>query len=702
MSYKQLLFFDPSILNIDEYDSTFTVKVNSNSTWSYNTGELSWVTVNPKIGSGSGQITIRVSANSTNQSRSTKLVFNCGTSGNTFSLDVIQAMNSCSFSAIPNPIMIGANGGVIDTLKINSSSTWFRCDNESDISTDNNLIGGPLVKDRIGVLTIKPNSSFIPRILKLKFCYCNNSKEYEVIINQKGSTLDKTPPWKIIKTAKIHTVVIEKSVQSDIFGKPIEIGDWIGFFYKDDTSSCAGEGQWDAKQDLPIIIYGDDPLTSIIDGFKVSQQFLIKIRRYHTFNDIKLEASYYPANGNPYNSTNKFSDGGYSGIYFVKADNCVPVPVHFGNSLISSYIKPLDSNMLNIFKPFSSSIRTVVDDQGNVTLPWNNVNTIGNWNYRKAYKLSSATEFTISDVFCGDKIIPENEIISIRANEPVFIPYLRDNVKSVDSEFNKYKDKILWMKDENLDLLLLPQINLVWGDLEPFKGYVLKARVPFDLVYSPNFKSTDLEIRSRFEYKNGDFFKSEFTNTNNATALVIPDNLATLKFRIGDELAVFNTLNQVCGSTIYSGGHFVLKMWGDNSFTESKDGLLDYEDLKFKKYSKNSNLIEDVKFSFTDKIPSIFDANKMFIVSTLEESEINIIRIYPNPVSEKVYIEGIVDIESIDVLGTLGNIVKIIYNTEMKPNLEVDLSLLTSGTYFFKFNAFKNKAAQFRKVLISR
>ncbi|MBK6822609.1 MAG: BACON domain-containing protein [Saprospiraceae bacterium] len=143
-------FFDPSILNIDEYDSTFTVKVNSNSTWSYNTGELSWVTVNPKIGSGSGQITISVSANSTNQSRSTKLVFNCGTSGNTFSLDVIQAMNSCSFSAIPNTIMIGVNGGVIDTLKINSSSTWFRCDNESDISTDNNLIGGPLVKDRIG------------------------------------------------------------------------------------------------------------------------------------------------------------------------------------------------------------------------------------------------------------------------------------------------------------------------------------------------------------------------------------------------------------------------------------------------------------------------------------------------------------------------------------------------------------------------
>jgi hypothetical protein len=689
----------PSLLNVGDFDSTYTLDIYSNTFWSYVSGETNWLTVSPKSGSPT-KVKIQVIANPYPSPRSTRIVFTCGATGSTFSLDINQSANNCIFSISPNPINVESYG-VIDTpLTLNSTSNWFLSYNDPDSEPSSNYFGGVSVMDKKGTLTIKPNTSFQPRLLKLTYSYCQNSKEYELIINQKGNKIIANPPWVVNKTALTHTVIIDKNLQSDIFGNPLDLGDWIGFFYKDDTLSCAGEGQW-LGGDLPILVYGDDPITATQDGFKKSQTFIVKIRKYNTQNNISTKTEYYQPNGNPWTSSDKFTDGGLSGIYFIKADNCIKLPVHFGNSLISSYIKPLDPNMLNIFKQSNTSIRTIVDDSGQVTLPWNNFNSIGNWNYKKAYKISASFESLISDAFCGDKIVPENEKISIIANQVSFIPYLRDNIRSVDSEFSKYKDKILWMKDEDLNTLLLPQANLVWGDLEPFKGYVIKARSSFDLIYSPNFKNNETQLRSNSDnYQYGDYFETDFSLTTNGTILVIPEALAKLYFNLNDEIAVFNKLGQVCGSSKYNGGNFVLKIWGDNPLTEKFDGLLVGEYLIFKKYNLLSNSIEEIQFSFIDNIVPAFDPNNMFIASEVLENKKDLINVFPNPANDLIYITGLLNAKSLHLINNMGIKVRTIQNRDFKNVLELDINALESGSYILQINLKDKNRIVYKKVLV--
>ncbi|HRG67307.1 MAG TPA: BACON domain-containing carbohydrate-binding protein [Saprospiraceae bacterium] len=693
-------YFNPSILNVSDVDSIYTININSNTTWSYNSGETSWLTVNPKSGPPPSQIKIHILANPNNNNRSAIINFNCGTSGSVFSLDINQTGNNCNFSISPNPIEVGSIGVIDTTLTINSSSLWFLSFNDYDTEPGDKLIGGPAVKDRKGNLTIKPNSSFQSRLLKLKFQHCQGGKEYEVIINQKGNTISTTPPWIVNKTALTHTVVVERNLQSDILGSPLSIGDWIGFFYKDDTLSCSGLGQW-LGDDLPILIYGDEPLSPIKDGFDKGQEFLIKIRRYSTYKDITSNAKYEDvANGKPWITKDKFTDGGLSGIYFLKADNCVKPQVPFGNSLISSYILPIDLNMLSIFQSLNNSVRTVVDDQGNVTLPWSGVNIIGDWNYKKAYKISASSEFLISDVFCGDKIVPENEIIPLKANEVTFIPYLRDNIKPVDIEFKEEKDKILWMKDEDLNTLMLPQVNLAWGDLKPFKGYILKARSPFNLIYSPNFHNNILEVRNSFKYNYGEFFKTEFKLTSNGTILVVPEEIANKYFKWNDEIAVINRNGQICGSSVYYGGHFVLKMWGDNPLTTEIDGLLEGEYLNFKRFNFQQNTSEEIEFNYLDNNNPVFDANTMFIASDVNKKEFEIINVFPNPASELIYVSGLSSISVIEIYNNLGEKVIAIENKDLENMIKINTKQLESGGFFIKLYSVLKNNVIYKKVLV--
>lgn len=691
-------YFNPSILNVSDVDSIYTININSNTTWSYNSGETSWLTVNPKSGPPPSQIKIHIFANPNSINRSAIINFNCGTSGSIFSLDINQTGNNCNFSISPNPIEVASNGVIDTTLTINSSSLWFLSFNDYDTEPGDKLIGGPAVKDRKGNLTIKPNSSFQSRLLKLKFQHCQGGKEYEVVINQKGNTISTTPPWIVNKTALTHTVVVEKNLQSDCLGIPLAIGDWIGFFYKDDTLSCSGLGQW-LGGDLPIIVYGDDPISTLQDGFKKRQEFLIKVRKYSTTSDVNYKAEFYSANSNPWTETDKFTDGGLSGIYYLKCDNCIKIDVPSGNSLISSYIKPIDLSMLNIFKPFNS-VKTIVDDQGNVTLPWSGVNIIGNWDYRKSYKINSSNTFIISDVFCGEKIVPENEIIPIKANEVTFIPYLRDNIKPVDIEFKEEKDKILWMKDEDLNTLMLPQVNLAWGDLQPFKGYILKARSPFNLIYSPNFHNNILEVRNSFKYNYGEFFKTEFKLTSNGTILVVPEEIANKYFKWNDEIAVFNRNGQICGSSVYYGGHFVLKMWGDNPLTTETDGLLEGEYLNFKRFNFQQNTSEEIEFNYLDNNNPVFNANTMFIASDVNKKEFEIINVFPNPASELIYVTGLNDISVIEIYNNLGEKVIVIENKDLENMIKINTKQLESGSFFIKLYSVLKNIVIYKKVLV--
>ncbi|MEO6692813.1 MAG: T9SS type A sorting domain-containing protein, partial [Saprospiraceae bacterium] len=342
-------------------------------------------------------------------------------------------------------------------------------------------------------------------------------------------------------------------------------------------------------------------------------------------------------------------------------------------------------NMLNMFLPYKKNISTIIDDSGRVCLPYSGYNTIGNWNYKKAYKISTSSGYTMQNVFCGKKIVPENEVLSMRFPELNFIPYLRDSPKPIKDELLKYANKIKYVKDLDASTFYYPDASINYGELEPFKGYVLLAKTPFNLTYSANFNSPITREGKKFKYTDGIFFRTKFSLTHNATVLVITKDIAAQFLKLGDEIAVFNELNEICGSSIYSGEEsFLLKIWGDNEITSEKDGLVNSESMIFKKFSSSSKSISELDFSFSDNNINRFDPNIVYMVSSVEVKGTKSISIYPNPTKESIFISGPSSMEAIEIINNLGQLKLKVINKDNSKLIKISTSGLIPGNYYIR------------------
>jgi hypothetical protein len=77
------------------------------------------------------------------------------------------------------------------------------------------------------------------------------------------------PTWnEVVQTDKIHGYIINLAANPRINDIPLEYGDWIGgFFLRNGERVCGGARMWTGTQNSTVILYGDDGLTPIKDGF---------------------------------------------------------------------------------------------------------------------------------------------------------------------------------------------------------------------------------------------------------------------------------------------------------------------------------------------------------------------------------------------------------------------------------------------------
>jgi hypothetical protein len=69
------------------------------------------------------------------------------------------------------------------------------------------------------------------------------------------------------------------------------------------------------------------------------------------------------------------------------------------------------------------------------------------------------------------------------------------------------------------------------------------------------------------------------------------------------------------------------------------------------------------------------------------EEIVSLFNIYPNPVSDRIYIETEVEVEEITIYDIYGKKLFEIDNSQLTKNrLQLDIEHLNSGTYFIKVN----------------
>lgn len=162
---------------------------------------------------------------------------------------------------------------------------------------------------------------------------------------------------------------------------------------------------------------------------------------------------------------------------------CQSLNLPQGWGIISTYIFPTFPSVDHVFQAVVSNLVIVKNGDGNVYWPLFNLNTIGNMEVGKGYKVKMVHGDALS--ICGTFIVPENTPISLPAKWSL-LGYLRQSPASIPSVLSTILPAIIIMKDEyGLPYWPALGINMI-SNIMPGKGYQLKLSSAQILTYPPN------------------------------------------------------------------------------------------------------------------------------------------------------------------------------------------------------------------------
>ncbi|MCK5838741.1 MAG: T9SS type A sorting domain-containing protein [Bacteroidales bacterium] len=101
------------------------------------------------------------------------------------------------------------------------------------------------------------------------------------------------PGWEHTNTANFHVISVPVSSFPSINGIPISPGDYIGVFFMDnDTMKCGGASEWLGDQNIAVVAFGDDNLTTEKDGFTYGESINWKIFSWDIVEEFDAIATY--------------------------------------------------------------------------------------------------------------------------------------------------------------------------------------------------------------------------------------------------------------------------------------------------------------------------------------------------------------------------------------------------------------------------
>lgn len=142
------------------------------------------------------------------------------------------------------------------------------------------------------------------------------------------------------------------------------------------------------------------------------------------------------------------------------------------NSLSFQY-QPLQSEIEELFQPILEDIIILSDGKG-YFYPDGNINTLGNWNYKKGYfiKVSQSVAFS----YQGN--IPGNKTINLKTGWNL-IPVLSEDEIQITFILNQLEDHLIILKEVIGSKVFWPdkQISTLQR-LKPGKSYLIKVDTP--------------------------------------------------------------------------------------------------------------------------------------------------------------------------------------------------------------------------------
>ena len=382
-------------------------------------------------------------------------------------------------------------------------------------------------------------------------------------------------PWTYTVTSDDHTILIPDTVM--VNGMTLEAGDYFGvFYYANGVAHCGGYVQWDGNTNA-LSAWGADLGN---DGFANGEDFKWRIYDASAGMEYRVAATY---NTIDFTEDAYFTSNGISGVVsFDVVEDSQFVLLQQGWSIISTYIDPVDPNAVSVFADVVAHNALVIlkDEIGNVYWPAFILNAIGDLAIGEAYKVKTNAVYLLEVV--GEKVTPETTPLTLDAGWSLF-GYLRTSSAPIVDMMSDVASSVRLIKNSN-GLIYWPQfgINQV-VNMHPGEGYKVNMFATETLYYAPNTmtsKAVQNSTPKTTTYLMG-------SSSENDMSLLIPASAWKTLPSIGDEIGIFASNGQLLGSTVFTGSHSALTIWGRN---DADARISEGETFTIKVWSKINNL----------------------------------------------------------------------------------------------------------------
>nr|NQU91315.1 T9SS type A sorting domain-containing protein [Bacteroidota bacterium] len=504
--------------------------------------------------------------------------------------------------------------------------------------------------------------------------------------------------WDHAVTGQLHLINIPLSANPEIFGVPLDAGDWIGVFYLDENGgeACGGAVQWNGISGVVMKAYGDDPFTTEKDGFDTGEKLRWRLFDCDGMENFTAGASYNPEMP----CEGYFGDFCLSEIVSLQAMYFQQFSMVAGWNSISSYLIPADPEIESILSSVENDL-VIIRNLTSVYWPYAGINTIGNWNNNTGYalKLTGDVDLEIG----GSEFAYQTIELSAGWH---YLPVLSSCGVDPMELFGPVMDKITIVQDLIGTKVWWPDLNIFTLDvLEPGKAYKIRTTDDIELHFPDcGFKSG---IGS-FQNKN-----HQSTPWGNLTMTPSSHTVSIMAGAIGgmdpgDAIGAFDEQGNLCGFLEIENTHRnqVMVLFGNDVTTETKGGFSENEPIEFRlmKKATEEESILGVTFDFAmPNAEQVFNNLGLSSITkitltgfqTLSELDPDI-RIYPNPSSGMININGIEENASIKIFNAFGVEVKQI---EMLTSGEINLSGQSKGVYFIRIE--NERGSYFEKVILN-
>ena len=379
-----------------------------------------------------------------------------------------------------------------------------------------------------------------------------------------------------------------------------------------------------------------------------------------------------------------------------------------GWSMISSYLDPLDPNLENIMLELVNAnlLTIMINQQGNIYWPSQNINNINQWYSLEAYKLQ-ATESS-EMLFGGDKLT-DTELELIAGYN--YLPVLTNVPTPIAEAFANPL--------EDVKLIFNPQtVEIYWPDggifslqeLQPGLGYLAFMNSPATATF-PGYDMNPGKTYG-FNVEPPDNGPWPLVRTNKVH-LISLQAVAIEELENHTYVAAFNSADQCNGFADISqkSENVLLAVYGDDPYTPDPDGAQEGEFIIFKAYDPATGLETELEAEYSKSFPNYngrFVGNGLSGVVDFKEGQTHIggssspigISLYPNPVSKELNLifENTVPDENtrIELVNTDGAVV--LENDIMQKHTKISVQHLQPGIYVLKIIHKGNY--NFRKVVV--